>query len=78
MRTVELKHSVNRGIHTFVDGEVRPVASRLEGDQYGHVRAYLKAFVGDAQAGSSNVTLTDQESREKFDFYARKKQPGIP
>jgi hypothetical protein len=46
MRTVELKHSVNRRIHTFVDGEVRLVASRLKGDQYGHVRAYLKAFVG--------------------------------
>jgi hypothetical protein len=78
MGTVELKHSVNRGIHTFVDGEVRLVASRLKGDQYGHVRAHVQAWVGEAQASSSNVTLTDQESREKFDFYARKKQPDIP
>jgi AAA domain len=78
MRTVELKHSVNGAIHAFVDGEVRLVASRLTCDRYGHVRAYLQAFVGDAYAGASNVTLTDQESREKFDFYARKQQPAIP
>jgi len=78
MGNVELKHSVSSGVHTFVDGNVRLVASRLKCDQYGNVRAYLKAFVGDAQAGSSNINLTDQESREKFDFYARKKQPDIP
>ena len=78
MRTVELKHSVNKAIHTFVDGDIRLVASRLKGDRYGHVRAYIQAFVRDAHAGSSNVTLTEQESREKFDFYTRKKQPDIP
>ena len=72
MRNVVLKHSVSGGVHTFVDGDVRLVASRLKGDRYGHVRAYMKAFVGEAHAGSSNVTLTDQEAREKFDFYARK------
>jgi hypothetical protein len=78
MGNVELEHSVSRGVHTFVHGDVRLVASRLKCDRHDNVRAYLKAFVGDAQAGSSNITLTDQESREKFDFYARKKQPAIP
>jgi hypothetical protein len=78
MGNVELKHSVSSGVHTFVNGDVRLVASRLKCDQYGNVRAYIKAFVGNEHAGSSIINLTDQESREKFDFYARKKQPDIP
>jgi hypothetical protein len=78
MGNVELTHIIGSGVHTFVDGDIRLVASRLKCDRNGNVRAYIQACLGEAHASSSNVTLTDQESREKFDHYARKKQPDIP
>jgi hypothetical protein len=74
---IELQHSVIGGVHTFTNGDIRIMASRLKCDQRENVRAYLKAMVGDAHAGCSNVNLTEQESREKFHFYARQKQPDI-
>ena len=78
MGNVELQHSVNRGVHTFVDGDVRLVASRSSATNTAMCAHTLRPSLGVAAlAGSSNITLTDQESREKFDYYARKQQPDI-
>jgi AAA domain len=78
MSNIELQHSVSHGVHTFGTGDVRLVASRLKCDRHGNVRAYMKTFVGDAHAASSNIILAEQESREKFALYAHRQQPDIP